>query len=917
MIRRTIPAVALAVLVVAGQAMAAGAADIVAKMPTGSVEEGRKLATELIKLGPPALAEVCKGIVPPGPTNDSKPRFAIHAVALESTRPGAEADRKMVAGALIAALESAKDREVKAFFIRHLQLVGKDEAVPPLAKLLADPSLHEPATQALIRIRTPNVIAALLQALPGAKDGQRLTLVRALGRLGVKDAAPEMLKDTGSADLTLRLAALRGLAEMGEPKALPALKRAAASDKPYERAEATDLLIVYAAERAKAGKPGECAGICRDLIKTRTEARERNIVCSALETLMGALGRDALPDLNAALNHGDVWVRTAALEVAQNMSAVTPHLVVLASKGTPELRVERIAMLGRRGDKAALPFVVKFMKEEDPAIQAASVAAAEMLGGKQAMPAILEALASEDPGVLVAVTRAIGRQADAKVLSDAVAALPKASVPGRCAVLQLLGGLKAKAHAGSVLAIAMDAPNEAVQNAALRALVVLGDEKALPRLVEVLMDATSSGTRGEAQKAIIAIGRRIDDPAKRSAPVIAAMVLAKGDKRTLLVQTLPKVGGPNALEAAVKETKSADAAAKDAGIRALAAWPDARAAPALLAIAKGSKELKHHVLAMRGYVAVVDKDTTLGGKKLAMLKDGMAAAKRPDEKKLVLGALGNVRSVASLQLVAAHLDDAALAEEAAAAAVKIACPRDRRDKGLRNPEVAPVLRKVVEVSKNAGIRKKAADHLKGLPKGAKGEKGDDGPEAEEGFVLLFNGKDLTGWTGAVKGYVPQPDGSLCCLKGGNLYTAKEYGDFVLRFEFKLTAGANNGLGIRTPNKGNAAYVGMELQILDNSAPRYAKLQPYQYHGSIYGVVPAKRGHQKPVGEWNVQEVTAKGRRITVVLNGVTIVDADLDEVTKDGKHVKRHPGLLREKGYIGFLGHGSKLWFRNIRIKEL
>jgi len=190
---------------------------------------------------------------------------------------------------------------------------------------------------------------------------------------------------------------------------------------------------------------------------------------------------------------------------------------------------------------------------------------------------------------------------------------------------------------------------------------------------------------------------------------------------------------------------------------------------------------------------------------------------------------------------------------------------------------------------------------------------------EEGFVSLFNGKDVTGWIGNVTGYVPQADGSLACepKKGhGNLLTEKEYANFILRFDFKLTPGANNGLGIRAPAQGDAAYQGMELQILDDGADKYKDLQPYQYHGSIYGVVPAKTGHQKPVGEWNHQEVTADGRHIVVKLNGTVIVDANLDDV-KDPKVLKEHPGLANTKGHIGFLGHGDPLSFRNIRIKEL
>lgn len=192
-------------------------------------------------------------------------------------------------------------------------------------------------------------------------------------------------------------------------------------------------------------------------------------------------------------------------------------------------------------------------------------------------------------------------------------------------------------------------------------------------------------------------------------------------------------------------------------------------------------------------------------------------------------------------------------------------------------------------------------------------------DVEPGFASLFDGSTLAGWTGATEGYAVE-NGAIVCIpnKGGNLYTEKEYANFVLRLDFQLTPGANNGIGLRAPLQGDAAYVGLESQVLDDTAPIYAKLQEYQYHGSIYGILPAKRGHLKPVGEWNSTEITLDGRKIKVVLNGVTIVEGDLDEAstpkTLDGKD---HPGLKREKGHIGFLGHGSRVAFKNIRIKEL
>ena len=193
--------------------------------------------------------------------------------------------------------------------------------------------------------------------------------------------------------------------------------------------------------------------------------------------------------------------------------------------------------------------------------------------------------------------------------------------------------------------------------------------------------------------------------------------------------------------------------------------------------------------------------------------------------------------------------------------------------------------------------------------------------AEPGFVPLFDGKSLDGWKlvgGKGRGYLAE-DGMIVCPAdgGGNLFTEKEYANFVLRFEFRLTPGANNGIGIRAPYEGDAAYKGMEIQVLDDTHEKYKGwLKPAQVHGSIYDVIPAQQGFRKPAGEWNQEEITAAGRTIKVVLNGHTIVDADLDSVT-DPEILKKHPGLARTTGHVGFLGHGTRVDFRNIRIKQL
>lgn len=194
-------------------------------------------------------------------------------------------------------------------------------------------------------------------------------------------------------------------------------------------------------------------------------------------------------------------------------------------------------------------------------------------------------------------------------------------------------------------------------------------------------------------------------------------------------------------------------------------------------------------------------------------------------------------------------------------------------------------------------------------------------EKKEGYRILFDGTNMHEWTGNIVDYQLE-DGCISLDPkgghGGNLYTKEEFDNFIFRFEFQLTPGANNGLGIRAPLEGNAAYLGMELQILDNDAPMYSELKPYQYHGSVYGIIPAKRGFLKPTGEWNYQEVIADGDNIKITLNGTVILDGNIRDATQDGTpDGKKHPGLFNKTGHIGFLGHGSPVKFRNIRVKKI
>jgi hypothetical protein len=189
--------------------------------------------------------------------------------------------------------------------------------------------------------------------------------------------------------------------------------------------------------------------------------------------------------------------------------------------------------------------------------------------------------------------------------------------------------------------------------------------------------------------------------------------------------------------------------------------------------------------------------------------------------------------------------------------------------------------------------------------------------AEPGFELVMNGRDLAGWQGDVDSY-EVVDGAIVCKpgKGGTLFTAREYGDFVAQFEFKLPPGGNNGLAVRYDGAGKPHVDGVEIQVLDSEHEKYAKLDPRQYHGSIYGLAPAARGYLRPTGEWNFQAVTVSGSRYRVELNGFTILDVDLATV-KEAKDGPLPPGVTRRRGHFGFCGHADPVAFCNVVIREL
>ncbi|HEG42990.1 MAG TPA: DUF1080 domain-containing protein [Phycisphaerales bacterium] len=1093
-------------------------ANILEKMPADNAKIERELSAEIIKAGSGAITTICDLIVPPGTGDDTKARYALSSLSFYTSRSNADGGRSRYIAVLNEVLAKATDKEVQSFFISQLQLVVREETVSPylLSGYLRDERLCEPATMALLAIGTDAAEKAFLNALRTADQKNLPTIIHALGQMQSKAAADAISKHASSKDTITRLISLRALANIADKSADRLLEKALAKASGPERGRIASFYLLYAQRLTENNRQRQAAKICRKLIKNRTYDVGANIQCAALSILVSAESNRALNDLLDAMDNKSIKVQAAALALADSIKGrlVTNKWVKKTQRVSPQVRVRIIDMLADRGDGYAMDAITKYLQDEDKQVRLAAIKAVVALGGDKGIDTVLSLLLkTKDADEIETVKQSLLYLKGTFVIPAVAKILPKMPPDPQVALIEFLALRNAKEHADVVFDRAED-KNDSVRLAALKAAAILASPKDMAKLVEFFVDAKTPEDRAAAQNAVVAIAKQMPLNQGRTEPLLNAIDKADDDKKIYLLPALGQIGGRRALVRVLAEAKSDNEDVRDIAIRTLTKWTDAEAIPELLNVIASSDVLAHQVLAVRGVIRLTKAAKISPGEKIAIFDKALGLVKRPEEKKLLIASLGSIRRIESLQIVSTYLGDKSVQKEAVLASVKIACPINKKDKGLKNYEAAVLLKRVLQFTDDVELIEKIDKHissidepaatLKPTPEGfvplfngkdlagwkgllakpndnpikraklsgdqlakaqAKADEsmrkhwdvvdgvlqfdgdgfslatvknyedfemlvdwkivhpnGDSGiylrgspqvqiwdpafkkfgsgglynnkknpgnpeiiadnpigqwntfrikmigdkvtvhlndklvvdnvtlenywdrsqpifpreqielqchgdpihfknifiREIEEGFVSLFNGKNLTGWVGDTEGYIVE-DGKIVCKPGGNLYTEKQYSDFVLRFDFKLTSGANNGLGLRTLRDVNAAYQGMELQILDDSADKYKNLKEYQYHGSIYGVMPAKRGHLKPIGQWNSQEVIAKGKHITVKLNGKTILDADeadIDRAIKDGKtDGRKHPGLKRTTGHIAFLGHGSVVEFRNIRIK--
>ena len=544
------------------------------------------LCAGILKLGPAAVAEVCARVQPPAAGNDAKARFAVNGLAVYVTRAGAEAERVLFVQALLDTLAAARDKNVAAFFLSQVQLSGKVECVAPLERYLRDEALAGPAAAALRTIGGREAVGVFMRALDAAPPSVRLPVVEALGAMRSREAVKKLMAMTEGGDEGLRRAARFALANIGDPAAQPTLAQMRIDASFEEREEAPALYLLYARRLAESGRTVEGLAVARAVLGSHGGPSESQVASEALALIVSALKDDAVPDLLRTAASPVPALREAALDLATPIGGkeATAQWIALAEASASDIKAAIIAMLGRRGDAGALPFVRESLRSPELTVRLAAIPAAARLGGEDAIPELFRLIGAEDEAEVEAVKTALLGFDGGSVVPGAVRVLDTTPLPGKAALIGILGEKGAAHEIDRIFTLASDA-EPATRTAALGALAQLAGEPDLPRLIAMLETASESGEVLRLQEAIAAAARRVADPSLRGAALVALLEEATPARQTAILRVLPKVGGEKALQAVVRRVGNADPQLQTAAVYALSQWPDYQAAGELFRIA--------------------------------------------------------------------------------------------------------------------------------------------------------------------------------------------------------------------------------------------------------------------------------------------------------------------------------------------
>ena len=903
-----------------GRATSTIVADALAQLPAELPATYNQVMAELASTGAEGIEQLALMLSPMAEgVNNSAVEYAVNGVASYVSKDGA-AQRDAVRAGLKAAIEKTSDNPNKAFLMTALQICATAADAEFYAGYLKDQYQGNFAARALASINgTEPVIYKLMKNQ--AKNGVSKVLLAQIAsyKRHFHDAEPIVIEWLKGATPELKTQIYIALGAWGGADALKVLGAAAKEvGYTFESTDAYGSYLNLLSGHLIKHEPKLVAKEAKKMMKFP----KANVRLAGLDLLVQMQGVATTPLVVKALSDACREYRYGAMRLSEayaddkTYAAVAGELAEVADVA----KVDILNWLGAQHAASQIAAIAPYVASQNDDVASAAIAAASKIGGEQALAALINRMTKGEENEVVDAALIKGFLSFNGSINDEFARV-----------------MDVNAHARKISKAVLT--KRRIADSASKILVWVdngGDDSAIPALttnaVEKNFDKYCNlfEQGRDVSKAIIkAIQNK---PAAEQAKMIQGRMDKAGAKKHLYYPVLAATGAKEAVAPIVEGYKSSTGEAQKSAFEGLCALNDASVLPTLLE-ATANAELKDKAIAR--YIELTGASTLNNDQKYMNYRKALETNPALKYKNQALKALSATQNYQAMMLAAEYMDNAETAQAAANTVLEIATKHPE----FYSAEVKALLEKVAVTVNDGDAVYKRKDIEKFISENKARESHSiitelSAEEKAEGFELLFDGQNMDAWTGNLEAYQPV-DGYMYVTASygttGNLYTKKEYADFVLRFEFCFDRdGVNNGVGIRTPMGVDAAYHGMELQVLHHDSPIYKNLKVHQVHGSVYGIIPAKRIKWGALGEWHTEEIRAKGDRITVIVDGEVILDGNIRKATKghnvapDGSDKnpytvdgRNHPGLFNKKGHIGFLGHGEGIKYRHVRVKEL
>ena len=903
-----------------GRATSTIVADALAQLPAELPATYNQVMAELASTGAEGIEQLALMLSPMAEgVNNSAVEYAVNGVASYVSKDGA-AQRDAVRAGLKAAIEKTSDNPNKAFLMTALQICATAADAEFYAGYLKDQYQGNFAARALASINgTEPVIYKLMKNQ--AKNGVSKVLLAQIAsyKRHFHDAEPIVIEWLKGATPELKTQIYIALGAWGVADALKVLGAAAKEvGYTFESTDAYGSYLNLLSGHLIKHEPKLVAKEAKKMMKFP----KANVRLAGLDLLVQMQGVATTPLVVKALSDDCREYRYGAMRLSEayaddkTYAAVAGELAEVADVA----KVDILNWLGAQHAASQIAAIAPYVASQNDDVASAAIAAASKIGGEQALAALITRMTKGEENEVVDAALIKGFLSFNGSINDEFARV-----------------MDVNAHARKISKAVLT--KRRIADSASKILVWVdngGDDSAIPALttnaVEKNFDKYCNlfEQGRDVSKAIIkAIQNK---PAAEQAKMIQGRMDKAGAKKHFYYPVLAATGAKEAVAPIVEGYKSSTGEAQKSAFEGLCALNDASVLPTLLE-ATANAELKDKAIAR--YIELTGASTLNNDQKYMNYRKALETNPALKYKNQALKALSATQNYQAMMLAAEYMDNAETAQAAANTVLEIATKHPE----FYSAEVKALLEKVAVTVNDGDAVYKRKDIEKFISENKARESHSiitelSAEEKAEGFELLFDGQNMDAWTGNLEAYQPV-DGYMYVTASygttGNLYTKKEYADFVLRFEFCFDRdGVNNGVGIRTPMGVDAAYHGMELQVLHHDSPIYKNLKVHQVHGSVYGIIPAKRIKWGALGEWHTEEIRAKGDRITVIVDGEVILDGNIRKATKghnvapDGSDKnpytvdgRNHPGLFNKKGHIGFLGHGEGIKYRHVRVKEL